>query len=110
MISKAWSRLALACFLHKDVDMIAPEGCHFFAQTVAAVRSGTKPLCEGELVAYVALAQACTDNAQSVYEEAKALYRKGAAQHASWIKSCDALIRTRQTFAPCQAMAQSGVD
>lgn len=110
-LDKAWSRLALACFLHNNVDMIDPEGCHFFAQTVAAVRS-TAPsrYAKADLVAYVALAQACTDNAQTVCDEAKALYRKGAAQHASWIKSCDALVRTRKTFASCEAMAQSGAD
>lgn len=105
-LDKAWSRLALACFLHNDADMIDPEGCHFFAATVAAVRAAAPSrYARADFLAYVALSQGCTDNAKTVCDEARALYRIGAGQHAPWIKSCDAVVRANRTFSSCEEMA-----
>ncbi|HUD95159.1 sel1 repeat family protein [Sphingobium sp.] len=106
-LDKAWSRLALACFLHNDADMIDPEGCHFFAKTVAAVRAAApNRYARADFLAYVALSQACTDDARTVCDEARALYRTGAGQHAPWIKSCDAVVRANRTFSSCEEMAR----
>jgi len=106
-LDKAWPRLALACFLHNDADMIDPEGCHFFAKTVFAVRDAAPSrYTRADFLAYVALSQACTDNARTVCDEARALYRTGAGQHAPWIKSCDAVIRASRTFSSCEEMAR----
>ena len=110
-IDKAWSSLARACFLHNDVDMIDPEGCHHLAAAVSAARAVSPTrYAHADFVAYVALSQGCTDNARTVCDEARALYRTGAARGASWIKACDAAVRTRGTFPSCEDMARSRDD
>lgn len=110
-LDRAWSMLARACFLHNDADMIDPEGCHFFARTVFAVRDA-KPsrYPRADLLAYVALSQACTDDARTVCDEARALYRTGIGQHAPWTRSCDAMVRAKGTFASCEDMARPRAD
>lgn len=106
-LDKAWSRLALACFLHNDADMIDPEGGHFFAKTVAAVRAAAPSrTARADFLAYVALSQACTHDARTVCDEARARNRTGAGQHAPWIKSCDAVVRASRTFSSCEEMAR----
>lgn len=106
-LDMAWSNLARACFLHNDVDMIDPEGCHFLAKTVSAARDApSSQYPKADLLAYVALSQGCTDDARTVCEEAQILYRTGTGRHAPWIKSCEALVRAKGTFASCEDMGR----
>jgi hypothetical protein len=85
--------------------MIDSEGCYFFGKTVAAVRAAAPSrTAKADFLAYVALSQACTDDAKTVCDEAR--YRTGAGQHAPWIKSCDAVVRANRTFSSCEEMAR----
>lgn len=106
-LDKAWSNLARACFLHNDVNMIDGEGCHFFARTVNEARAAMPAQYkDAEFLAYLALAQGCTDDAKTVCDEAQALYRQGAGQRAHWVKRCEATARTSQRFTACADMVR----
>lgn len=104
---KAWSLLARACFLHNDVLMIDAEGCHFFAQT-ALEKYGQAPKHRdmANYAAYIALAMGCSDNAQTVCAEGRALYQREAARNARWLKQCAKDASDRSTQFSCAALIE----
>jgi TPR repeat protein len=104
-LDKAWSHLSKACFLHNDALMIDPEGCHFFAQTVRAAQAAEpRRFKTADFLTYVALAQGCTDNARTVCDEAREMYRTAAARGAEWIGRCENAVRSRGLFPSCAQM------
>ena len=89
-LDEAFGALAQACFLHNDQILIDPEGCHFLGQ--AALQSRSRSARDGaaaDYLAYLAFAQGCTDNAETVCEEARSLYQREARKGSGWISKCD---------------------
>ena len=83
--------LAKACFLQNEDLLIDAEGCHFLARSILEARDGALPTeNNAKYAAYLSLAMACTDNATTVCDEARAFYQREAARGAAWIKVCDA--------------------
>lgn len=110
-LDRAWDRLAKACFLHNGVITIDPEGCHFLAETIRAVQKTPVPgLPDSDFLAYVALAQGCTDDAETVCDEARTFYATAAARGATWITSCDEIVRARNLFNSCTQMTAAPAD
>ena len=89
-LGRAFGTLAQACFLHNEAIMIDPEGCHFLGRTALEQRArSSRGNANADYIAYLAFAQACTDGADTVCEEAKAFYQAQAARKAGWIARCD---------------------
>ncbi|MEO9516401.1 MAG: hypothetical protein ABJH45_21385 [Paracoccaceae bacterium] len=85
----AYDFLSRACFVHNDLYLIDPEGCHFLAQNIADTRGTTGT---AQQLAYILLSMGCMDYAEGVCDEAQALYTRAANDGASWIAECDALL------------------
>jgi TPR repeat protein len=98
--------LAKACFLQNEDLLIDPEGCHFLARSIFETRDEIF-LTGGDVkyTAYLALAMACTDNAKTVCDEARALYQRETARGASWIKDCDAKAARHGPIESCVKLA-----
>ena len=89
-LDEAFGALAQACFLHNDQILIDPEGCHFLGQAALQRRSrSARDEAAADYLAYLAFAQGCTDNAETVCEDAHALYQRQARNAAPWISRCD---------------------
>ena len=89
-LDEAFGALAQACFLHNDQILVDPEGCHFLGRTALQRRSrSARDEAAADYLAYLAFAQACTDNAETVCEDARALYQRQARSAAPWIGLCD---------------------
>lgn len=84
----AFVKLAKACFLHNDTIFIDGEGCHFLGATIFEKRDGWSR-DNADYLAYIAFAQGCTDDAETVCNEARALLQRGRARTAPWIRRCD---------------------
>ena len=98
--------LAKACFLQNDDLLIDPEGCHFLARSISETRDGSFST-DGDVkyAAYLSLAMACTDNAKTVCDEARALYQRETARGAVWIKDCDAQAARHGPMTSCAKLA-----
>lgn len=84
----AFAQLAKACFLHNDAILIDGEGCHFLGETIFEKRDGWSR-DNTDYLAYIAFAQGCTDGAETVCDEARALLQRGQARTAPWVRRCD---------------------
>lgn len=103
--------LARACFLHNDALMIDPEGCHFLAQAARETRGRTaRDADRADYVAYLALAQGCTDGAETVCAEARALHQRAMAGRAPWITRCDRDARHHGDIESCAGLARNHPD
>lgn len=105
-LDTAFGILAQSCFLHNDAMFIDPEGCHFLGK-VALERRGRSPRDDrmADYIAYIAFAQACTDNARTVCEDAQALYRRELGKGAAWIKTCDRDAGDHGSIGSCAQLA-----
>ena len=89
-LDEAFGALAQACFLHNDQILVDPEGCHFLGRTALQRRSrSAQDEAAADYLAYLAFAQGCSDNAETVCEDAHALYQRQARNAAPWISRCD---------------------
>lgn len=84
----AFVQLAKACFLHNEAIFIDGEGCHFLGQAIFEKHARSSP-DDAEFLAYISFAQGCTDDAETVCNEARALLERGLARAASWVGRCD---------------------
>lgn len=110
-LDEAFGKLAKACFFHNDAILIDPEGCHFLGRTALELRGRSpRDAARADHLAYIAFAQGCTDNAKTVCDEARALYRREAARSASWIKLCDSDVGEHGAIGTCAELAISGED
>lgn len=110
-LDEAFGKLAKACFFHNDAILIDPEGCHFLGRTALELRGRSqRDAGRADHLAYIAFAQGCTDNARTVCDEARALYRREAARAASWIKRCDSDVGEHGAIGSCAELAISGDD
>lgn len=108
---KAWHLLAHACFPDDDSLMIDPEGCHFLARAILETRARSpRRDAMADYLAYLALAQACTDGAATVCDEARALHRREAARGAAWIGRCDRDAAGHGEIASCAGLARIEAD
>lgn len=106
-LDKASAMLARACFLHNDALLIDPEGCHFLARAVLETRDRSpRRNAVADYVAYISLAQACTDGARTVCDEARTLYQRDATRGAAWIKRCDEDLERRGATTSCAGLAK----
>lgn len=98
--------LAKACFLQNEDLLIDPEGCHFLARSISETRDGSFPTdSDAKYAAYLSLAMACTDNAKTVCDEARAFYQRETARGATWIKDCDAKAARHGPIISCAKLA-----
>jgi len=81
-------QLAKACFLHNDAILIDGEGCHFLGEAIFEKRDDWSR-DDADYLAYIAFAQGCTDDAETVCNEARALLQQGQARTAPWVRRCD---------------------
>lgn len=89
-LDMAFRKLAQACFLHNDAILIDGEGCHFLGQVVLERREHPSvKSAHADYLAFLAFAQGCTDDAETVCDEARTLLRRGQADAAPWVKQCD---------------------
>lgn len=84
----AFDRLAKACFLHNDAILIDGEGCHFLGEAIFE-RRALRSREDADYLAYIAFAQGCTDDAETVCNQARALLQRGQARTAPWVRRCD---------------------
>jgi len=105
-IDDAFNALAQACFLHNQQILIDPEGCHFLGQA-ALERRHRSPQDEAiaDYLAYIAFAQGCTDAAETVCDEARALYQRGAEDAAAWITRCNREVDQHGQIKACADLA-----
>lgn len=110
-LDEAFGKLAQACFLHNDAILIDPEGCHFLGKTALELRSrSSRDEVRADYLAYLAFAQGCTDDAKTVCDEARALYRRDAARAAAWIRRCDREVGEHGAISKCADLVISGDD
>jgi len=110
-LDMAWSALSRACFLQNNDLLIDPEGCHFLAQTVLEARDlSPSHAAMADYLAYVSLAQACTDDAKTVCDEARALYRRELAREAAWITLCDRDVDRQGVIESCAQLTEVNED
>ena len=110
-LDEAFGYLGKACFFHNDAILIDPEGCHFLGKTALELRGRSqRDAARADHLAYIAFAQGCTDNATTVCDEARALYRREAARAASWIKLCDSDVGEHGPIGTCAELTISGED
>jgi hypothetical protein len=108
-LDEAFGKLAQACFLHNDAILIDPEGCHFLGKTALELRGRSpRDAARADYLAYLAFAQGCTDDARTVCDEARALYRRDAARAAAWIKRCEGDAGLHGAISKCADLAISG--
>lgn len=89
-LDRAIDKLAQACFLHNDAILIDGEGCHFLGRALLERSGGTaRTAGEASYLAYLSYAQGCTDDAETICEEARDLLRQGQARSASWVVRCN---------------------
>lgn len=108
-LDAAFGKLARACFLHNEAIFIDPEGCHFLGKTALEL-CGRSPrdAAKADYLAYIAFAQGCTDNAGTVCDEARGLYRREASRAASWIRRCDDDAGDHGAIDTCAGLAVTG--
>lgn len=105
-LDQARVMLARACFLQNDALMIDPEGCHFRARAVLETRARSpRHDAMADYVVFISLAQACTDGAKTVCDQARSLYQRGSARGAAWIKRCDQDIDRHDASKSCAELA-----
>ncbi|MET0249086.1 MAG: sel1 repeat family protein [Sphingobium sp.] len=110
-LDEAFGKLAKACFFHNDAILIDPEGCHFLGKTALELRGRSqRDAARADHLAYIAFAQGCTDNAKTVCDEARALYRREAARAAAWINLCDSDVGEHGAIGSCAELTVSGED
>ena len=110
-LHEAFGTLAQACFLHNDQILIDPEGCHFLGEAVLAGRDrSSRDRGTAEYLAYISFAQGCTDAAETVCDEARAVYRRAKAQGADWIARCDRDVADHGEIASCSDLALPRTD
>lgn len=104
-LDQAWAKLKRACFPAEEDPLIDAEGCHFLAQTAQ-----TNDM--GNYVAYVALAMGCTDgdNAKTLCQEARTLYRRESGRKAAWIARCDTDAARRTSQSSCADLVRDKRD
>ena len=89
-LTQAFVALSKACFLHNDAILIDGEGCHFLGQVIFETRApSVRSETNVDYLAFLSFAQGCTDEAETVCDEGRALLRRGQARAAPWIKRCD---------------------
>lgn len=110
-LDMAFGYLGRACFLHNDAILIDPEGCHFLGRTALELRSRSpRDAARADYLAYLAFAQGCTDDAKTVCNEARQLYRREVARAASWTRQCDNDASEHGAISKCAELAISGDD
>src|SRR5690606_12151626 len=84
-LNLAFGALAQACFLHNDAILIDGEGCHFLGQAIFERRGRSlRGEDDADYLAFISFAQGCTDEAETVCDEARALLLRGKASAAPW--------------------------
>ena len=110
-LDAAFGYLGKACFFHNDAILIDPEGCHFLGKTALELRGRSqRDAARADHLAYIAFAQGCTDNAKTVCDEARALYRREAARAANWIDLCDSDVGEHGVIGTCAELTTIGED
>ena len=107
----AFGALAKACFLHNDAIFIDGEGCHFLGQTIFERRGRSlQEVADADYLAYISFAQGCTDGAETVCDEARALLQQSKARAASWVKRCDQDVRRYGDAGSCAELVVIATD
>lgn len=110
-LDEAFGKLARACFLHNDAIFIDSEGCHFLGKVALELRGRSpRDTSMANYLAYLAFAQGCTDDAMTVCDEARALYRREVARAAAWIRQCDDDADEHGSISKCAELVKSGDD
>ncbi|MET4682689.1 tetratricopeptide repeat protein [Brevundimonas faecalis] len=110
-LNRAIGALAQACFLHNDAILIDGEGCHFLGQAIFAKRGRTRQgEADADYLAYLSFAQGCTDDAETVCEEARTLLQRGEASAASWVKRCEQDARRYSDIGSCGGLVATSTD
>lgn len=99
---RAQDYLTQACFPGGEEMFIDPEGCHFLAESLSRA-----PMAEAHerYAGYLALAMGCTDAAEGLCRDARALIASERAKSAAWIATCDLAFRHRQPVDTCAGIA-----
>lgn len=107
----AFDALSQACFLHNDAILIDGEGCHFLGEAIFERRGRSlRDEADADYLAYIAFAQGCSDDAETVCDEARALLRRGEATAAPWVRRCDQDARRYGDIESCAELAAVSTD
>jgi TPR repeat protein len=110
-LNLAFGALAQACFLHNDAILIDGEGCHFLGQAIFERRGRSlRGEDDADYLAFISFAQGCTDEAETVCDEARALLLRGKASAAPWVKRCDQDARQYGDIGSCAGLAATSTD